>query len=350
MKTKKKSAKRPRKSRNSRNSPPKPRRKNGSRSALIALAVICAVFLGAGVYFAARSTTPAGNNPEMLLPDNGQEKTQNEIPIRSPELQTFLYSLSGTPVPYAKPAAAYVEATIQTASVVPAETAGRTGSLVLVIDDAGNSLRDLEPFLKFPDAITISVMPGFANSIESAKRVRTAGKELFLHQPMEPLKNLNPDPGIIRIGMRPAEIREILAKNINEIGPVSGFNNHEGSRATMDAEIMRTILEFSRDNGIIFLDSKTIANTGTRRIAKELGVAVAERSIFLDNEQDSESILSALEAGCRLAEKNGSAVLIGHVWSPRLAVILSEMYPELVKRGFTFATVSSFITEAGNRL
>jgi len=340
VKTKKKSAKRPKKSRNSRK---KPRFKNGARSALIALAVICVVFFGAGVYFAARSTTPAGNKPEILLPDTGREKSQKEIPIRSSELQTFLYSLSGIPVPSAKPATASVAQPLQTASARPAETATRKGFLALVIDDAGNSLRDLDPFLKFPGPVTISVMPGFANSVEAAERVRVAGKELFLHQPMEPLKSRNNDPGIINTGMSPDEIREILVKSINEIGPVSGFNNHEGSRATMDAAIMRAVLEFSRDNDIIFLDSKTTPDTVTRRIATELGIAVAERAIFLDNEQDGASILSALEAGCKLAERNGSAVLIGHAWSPRLAAILSEMYPELVNQGFTFATVSSLI-------
>jgi len=337
VKTKKKSAKRPKKSRNS---PKKPRCKNGARSAPIALAVICAVFLGAGVYFAVRLTAPAGNKPEILLSDTGREKSQKEIPIRSSELQTFLYSLSGIPVSSA------ASEGLQAASVMPAETAGRKGFLVLVIDDAGNNLRDLDPFLKFPGPITISVMPGFSNSVEAAKRVRAAGKELFLHQPMEPLKSRNSDPGIINTGMSPAEIREILVKNINEIGPVSGLNNHEGSRATMDAAIMRAVLEFSRDNAIIFLDSKTTTNTVTRRIAKELGIAVAERSIFLDNDQDGASILSALEAGCKLAEKNGSAVLIGHAWSPRLAAILSEAYPGLVNQGFTFATVSSVINRS----
>ena len=331
MKTKKKSAKRLKKLRNSR-----------KRFLLIALVVISAVFLGAGGYFAARSTAPAVNKPEILLSDTGQEKFQKEIPIRSPELQTFLYSLSGIPVP-STPVAAKKH---QAASVMPAEAAGRKGFLVLVIDDAGNNLRDLEPFLKFPGPITISVMPGFANSVEAAKRVRAAGKELFLHQPMEPLKGRNHDPGIINTGMSPAEIREILVNNIKEIGPVSGFNNHEGSRATMDVAIMRPVLEFSRDNAIIFLDSKTIADTVTRQIAKELGIAIAERVIFLDNEQDSESILSSLEAGCKLAEQNGSAVLIGHAWSPQLAAILYERYIELVKRGFTFATVSSVINRS----
>ncbi|MDR0387195.1 MAG: divergent polysaccharide deacetylase family protein, partial [Treponema sp.] len=34
------------------------------------------------------------------------------------------------------------------------------GTLVFVIDDAGNNLRELEPFLRFPGPLTIAVLPG----------------------------------------------------------------------------------------------------------------------------------------------------------------------------------------------
>jgi polysaccharide deacetylase 2 family uncharacterized protein YibQ len=213
----------------------------------------------------------------------------------------------------------------------------------VVIDDAGNNLRDLDPFLKFPGPITIAVLPGLANSVETAKRVRAAGKELFLHQPMEPLNGQDPGPGAIKTGMSPAQVKEILVKNLNEIGPVSGLNNHEGSRVTMDAALMKPILEISRDSALIFLDSRTIADTVAPQIAKQLGITIAERDIFLDNEQDRASILAALEAGCKRAEQNGMAILIGHAWTPRLAAILVEMYPQLVKRGFVFASLGTVL-------
>jgi polysaccharide deacetylase 2 family uncharacterized protein YibQ len=212
--------------------------------------------------------------------------------------------------------------------------------LVLVIDDAGNNLQDLDQFLKFPGPITISVLPALANSVEAARRVRAAGKELFLHQPMEPLNGQDPGPGAIKTGMTPAQVKEILLKNFTEIGPVTGFNNHEGSRVTMDIELMRPLLEISKDSAILFLDSRTIADTVAPQIARQIGVPIAERDIFLDNEQDRASILAAIEAGCKRAEQNGKAILIGHAWTPRLAAILTELYPQLIQKGYAFATVS----------
>ncbi len=215
--------------------------------------------------------------------------------------------------------------------------------MVLVIDDAGNNLRDLDSFLKFPGPITISVLPGLAYSAETARRVRAAGKELFLHQPMEPLNGQDPGPRAIKTGMSPAEIKDALVKNLNEIGPVSGFNNHEGSRATGDPAIMRPVLEISRDSGLFFLDSRTTADTVAPQIANEIGITIVQRDVFLDNEQDRGSILAALENGCKRAEQNGIAIFIGHTWTPNLASILTEMYPQLIKRGFIFASVGTVL-------
>ena len=363
MKTKQKPAKKPREPRTSRK---KLQFEDGVKAALIASAIICAAVLGIGGFFAVRSLFSGGNNPEYF-PASGMEDTPppiaaplpQETPIITenptgadilPELEEAIQNLEaaggtdGAPLyPNGAPGASQTGASSAAPGVqsVPVKPGPHKGILVLVIDDAGNSLRDLDAFLKFPGPITISVLPGLANSVEAARQVRAAGKELFLHQPMEPLNGQNPGPGSINTGMTPAQIKEILVKNLNEVGPAAGFNNHEGSRATMDTAIMRPLLEVSRASALVFLDSRTIADTVAPQIARELGITIAERDIFLDNEQDRSSILAALEEGCKRAEQNGKAILIGHAWSPRLAAILAEMYPQLVKRGFSFATVSA---------
>ncbi|MCL1813866.1 MAG: divergent polysaccharide deacetylase family protein [Treponema sp.] len=363
MKTKEKKTKKPPKERRTQRTQKKLHFEDGVRAALVAAAVICVAVLGIGGFFAVRSVLSSGSKPEISLLDNVPE-ISGEIPDFSPELPSSPEVLPETDIPQGtdilpelEQAIRDLEATQQgtTPSVasgapapnpaqpqaVPAKPAQFRGMLVLVIDDAGNNLQDLEPFLKFPGPITIAVLPGLPNSVEAAKRVRAAGKELFLHQPMEPLNGQNPGPGTIKTGMTPAQVKEILVRNFNEIGPVAGFNNHEGSRVTMDMAIMRPIMEVSRDSALIFLDSRTIADSVAPQAARQIGITIAERDIFLDNEQDRASILTALEAGCKRAEQNGSAILIGHAWTPRLAALLIEMYPQLVQRGFAFATVSN---------
>jgi polysaccharide deacetylase 2 family uncharacterized protein YibQ len=219
------------------------------------------------------------------------------------------------------------------------------GSLVFVIDDAGNNLRELEPFLAFPGPLTISVLPGLPNSAEAARRIRTAGKEVFLHQPMESLGGLNPGPGAIYAGMPESEIRSIVNRNLDEIWPVAGINNHEGSKVTMDREAMEIILAICRERGILFLDSRTTADTQAPIAALEMGMSIEERDVFLDNSQDPASILGYLNTGLKKAEQNGKSVMIGHTWSPALAPILTEKYASLKAGGYSFATVSDIIRQ-----
>ncbi|MDR2798986.1 MAG: divergent polysaccharide deacetylase family protein [Treponema sp.] len=219
------------------------------------------------------------------------------------------------------------------------------GTLVFVIDDAGNNLEELEPFLRFSGPLTIAVLPGLPYSGETARRIQAAGKELFLHQPMEALGGQYPGPGAIYSGMSTETIRAVVEGNLAEIGPVAGMNNHQGSKITMDPEAMETILTLCRERGIYFLDSRTIADTTAPDVAKRMGIPIGERDVFIDNIQEKTAMIQSVEEGLHKAEQKGAAVLIGHTWSPELAATLEELYPTLVERGYSLATMSRLMQE-----
>lgn len=356
----------------------KPSFEDGVRSALIAGAVICAVVLAGAALFAVRSFLggnfdPLAGESAVSRDADGAPAVRPETPFDDapaldgsadapddadgilPELEDAINRLNAenqgtiaaapgsagtggadTANPAVRPAA-------RPDKLPPILPPDRRGILVFVIDDAGNNLRELEPFLAFPGPLSIAVLPGLAASAEAAKRVRAAGKELLLHQPMEALGGGNPGPGAVTGGMNADTITRIVMKNLDELWPVRGMNNHEGSRATMEPSLMRTILDICRSRNIYFLDSRTTADTAAPALARELNFPIASRDIFLDNEQDRASILAALDAGCLKAERNGLAIMIGHTWSPRLAALLSEQYPELVRKGFYLSTVSAVL-------
>jgi len=222
-------------------------------------------------------------------------------------------------------------------------SAGSAGTLVFVIDDAGNNLRDLEPFLNFPGALTIAVLPGLPHSAEAARRIRAAGKELFLHQPMEAVGGTDPGPGAIMAGMDSGEIRDIINRNLAEIGSAAGMNNHEGSRITMDETAMETILALSHERGLLFLDSRTTAETAAGDVARRLGIIIAERDIFVDNSQEREAMLYFINQGLERARQRGFVVMIGHAWSHELAPLLQEIYADLLEQGFAFSSVTDAV-------
>jgi len=264
-------------------------------------------------------------------------------PVSQPVNPVISVSTTQQPVQERPPVETAPAATNVTTMRPPEHPVENLGTLVFVIDDAGNNLRELEPFLSIPGPLTIAVLPGLPYSAEAARRIRAAGKEVFLHQPMEALGAQDPGPGAIYSGMKADEIRSILKRNIEEVGPVAGINNHQGSRITMDNEAVETILNFCAENNLYFLDSRTTAETVVPSVARRMGMQIAERNVFIDNEQDKESMARSITGGLTRAQRNGSAIMIGHTWSPELAPLLNEQIPLFLRQGYTIKTASDII-------
>lgn len=220
--------------------------------------------------------------------------------------------------------------------------AKNNAQLIFVFDDGGQNLSHVDEFLKLPFPITVAVLPQIVHSTETAARVRKSGNEVILHQPMQSINSkVNPGPGAIKPDMSEDEIKSTLFQNINQIAPIAGMNNHEGSAITADAEKMAVVMQYSAEQGIYFLDSRTNVETKVPYVAKEMGYSYYERNIFLDNEKSRENALKELNKGLALANKNGSVIMIGHIWSADfLPALLQEAYPELKAKGYTFSVVS----------
>jgi hypothetical protein len=228
----------------------------------------------------------------------------------------------------------------------PLPPAGKT--LVFVIDDAGYSLSELEPFLALAFPLTIAVLPRLPESAESARRILEAGKELILHQPMEAIGGSDPGPGAVILSTGPKEAERIVSENLDSVPGALGLNNHMGSAVTRNEGLMRAILELAKRRGIYYLDSLTAPDTATAGVAFRENMRYWERSVFLDNSPDRASILRSVDEGKKKAEIGRPAVMIGHIWSSELAATLTELYPLLAEEGFSLSTISRLMIEEAN--
>jgi len=285
----------------------------------------------------------AAEAPKPVISVSVSDGNASDLGAVKPERETAVPPPASSAPARPNPAVSAVNTVAVSTAPKPERPIQNAGTLVFVIDDAGNNLRELEPFLRIPGPLTIAVLPSLPYSAEAARRIRAAGKEVILHQPMEAVGAQNPGPGAIYSGMKEEEVRAILSRNIAEVGPVAGINNHQGSKISMDREIIEVILTFCAEQGIFFLDSRTIAETVVPSVALKLGMKIAERDVFLDNEQDKDAMLRYMTGGLARARRNGSAVMIGHVWSPDLAPLLAEQFPALTTQGFTLKTASDII-------
>ncbi len=215
--------------------------------------------------------------------------------------------------------------------------------LVFIFDDGGHNMQQLEKCVTLPFPVTVAVLPRLSHSVQAAERVRKSGNEVILHQPMQSVNlNVNPGDGAITPDMDEEKIRSTVLANIYEIWPITGINNHEGSLITADAEKIATVMQICSQQEIYFLDSRTNSDSKVRYVSSVMGYPYYERNIFLDNTKNRKDILSEIEKGVEFANKNGVAIMIGHVWSAEiLPGILREVYPVLSAKGYTFSTVSN---------
>jgi len=238
----------------------------------------------------------------------------------------------------------------QTASTEPARVEGwpprrpetRAG-MAVIIDDAGYSLSDLQPFLDFPEPLTIAVLPNLPNSAEAARRVLSAGKGLLLHLPIEPLNGENPGPGVLRTDQSDAEIEKLLDEAFATVPGAQGLNNHMGSKGTADERLMTVVTRYLERRGLYMVDSRTTAETVAGPVAARLGVPFLQRDVFIDNQRDEADIRAAFKAGADAAAARGSAILIGHVHTPQILVILKKSLPSFESSGIRLESLQDIL-------
>ena len=214
--------------------------------------------------------------------------------------------------------------------------------IYIILDDGGHNTHQLKPFLRFPGKLSIAVIPRLKYSKEAAELIYQSGKTVMLHQPMQPLGKADPGAGAIYVTMSNEDIRRTLNENLDSVPHVVGFNNHMGSAATSDERVMDVVLKTAEQRGLFFVDSFTHSGSVCAKIAKKNGMRIAKRDIFLDNDKSREKIMEAFNAGKAIADKNGYAVMIGHVWSDELASTMIELYPESIEEGYCFESVADF--------
>ena len=220
----------------------------------------------------------------------------------------------------------------------PKVPAKKVADVYIVLDDGGHNLNHLQPFLNLDIPLTIAVLPELAYSKESALRIKNSGKTLILHQPMQAISlSTDPGPSAIMPGMSAEQIRNLLTKNLDSLGIKIGLNNHEGSLITADSNAMKVVMEICKERGMFFLDSRTNSQSVCKSVASEYGVKLYERNIFLDNTPNQADMIAMFKSGIEGAKKNGSVIMIGHVWSSKnLADVLQKMYDEDYPQGFVF--------------
>ncbi|MGH2452892.1 MAG: divergent polysaccharide deacetylase family protein [bacterium] len=261
-------------------------------------------------------------------------------------------SIRATPVPAPTPRSGPPGSGRQPGAAVPSPvpptgvarpTLPPKGVVALIFDDAGATLAQLDPILALGRPATVAILPGLPASAAVAQRAGTSGLEVILHLPLEAEEaNHALGPGGVTTAMSPDAIAAQVRAGLDGLPGVVGLSGHMGSRATADRRVMTAVLGVVRERGLFFVDSRTTLDSVAAAVARELGIAVAERAVFLDNEDDPAYIAGQVRRLLEVARAKGSAVGIGHV-QKQTAEVVRSLLPEFDRARIVLVPVSVLV-------
>ena len=216
--------------------------------------------------------------------------------------------------------------------------------MAIVVDDFGAIGGELlQGFLNLPVEIDFAILPGLSYSEETMNRAYEQGRETLVHLPMEPLDYplQNPGKDAILVQMDKSEVEKIVLKHLNSLPLCSGVNNHMGSLATTDKEIMSYVMEVLRKKGKFFLDSRTSAVSVAYQTAQKAHILAFRNDLFLDSPDITNATMeSKIERVKQISQNRNYVIAITHCHSLDKLKYLRDFISRIQKEGFILKRLS----------
>jgi polysaccharide deacetylase 2 family uncharacterized protein YibQ len=227
-------------------------------------------------------------------------------------------------------------------SKTPLQKPTHTFQLAIIIDDIGAKAGDVRAF-DLPKTITFSILPHTQFSTKFSYLAAQQNREVMLHMPMESLGKENLGPGPLLASMYPEQIKAALLNALKTVPHAVGVNNHMGSKLTQMTLQMTTFMNALQANNMFFIDSRTTRFTKASSIARQQGVKVASRHVFLDHVQQKSFLSKQFRAAVTRARAQGKAILIAHPYPITLQFLQKEL--AALPRDIELITVSQYLQE-----
>jgi len=218
------------------------------------------------------------------------------------------------------------------------------GTICLIIDDFGFSkTRVIEDFFQLSDNITAAIIPGTPYAEIIGIYADSVGVETIIHMPMESYEQADIEyPVSLNEKLNAALVEERIQFAFNEVPTALGMNNHQGSKATENLQLMKNVARSLKKLNKFFLDSFTNPESRGYITMRRYGVPTQLRQVFLDHVEDSDLIKYNLDSLAALSHHMDIAIGIGHVKPITLEVLKKEI-PRLESEGYIFIPLSEAV-------
>ena len=232
------------------------------------------------------------------------------------------------------------EAQIQEPLLSPVLKRATQSAVVIVIDDLGIDQVRTKKVIELAGPLTLAFLPYGYNLKALTSRAIANNHELLVHLPMQPhAANADPGPNALLRTLSEIEIRSRIDWNLSQFSGFVGINNHMGSNFTTWESGMSFVMEEMKTRGLLYLDSLTSPKSVAKKVAREYGLPIVSRDIFLDNEQELDQIRSRLSELEEISRRRGYAIGIGHPYDKTIEA-LREWSKNLNNRGVKLVALS----------
>ena len=239
-------------------------------------------------------------------------------------------------------AAAASSAETWRSNAVPFRDLNSRPLVAIVIDDVGLDRPRSKRAWELPGPLTLSFLPYAKDLREQAKAARATGQELMLHLPMEPNGRNDPGPNALLVSLSDAELRQRTTAALDSFDGYVGVNNHMGSRFTAFKPGMETVLRQLKGRGLMFLDSRTSAQSVGDQLAQEMGVPRSCGTSSSTTRRSLDAVRKKLAETEAIARRQGFVVVIGHPHEATLQA-LGEWLPGVQGKGLALAPATAVL-------
>lgn len=193
-------------------------------------------------------------------------------------------------------------------AIVPVKACG--AKLVIIMDDVSYA-HDVAAIRSTGLPLVMSFLPPSPRHPDSATLAASVSG-CMVHLPMEAVTYNQEEPVTLRIGDSIETIEKQIALVKRLYPNVRYINNHTGSKFTSDEAAMERLIGVMKENGLIFVDSRTIGTSKAKVVGAKYGLRYLGRDVFLDHQDGVANVKKQIRVAVAFAKRHGSAIAIGH--------------------------------------
>ncbi|MFZ7136501.1 divergent polysaccharide deacetylase family protein [Avibacterium avium] len=193
--------------------------------------------------------------------------------------------------------------------------------LAIVIDDVGYRPKEDAAIYAMPKEISVAIIPSAPYAKQRNDQAKQQNRDVLIHLPMQPMGSHKIEAGGLSLGMSQQTVREKVQSAKKTVSAAIGLNNHMGSAATADQDLMTKLMIALQEQHLFFLDSRTIGRSVASKTAKQQGVKALDRHIFLDDSDAFADVQRQFQQAIAYARKHDTAIVIGHPRKNTVAVL-----------------------------